>query len=80
MGHWCLRGGGWTTPRALADPLPVWADGVCRWSDPPYVRLRLALRGIPVRRSGARRSAPCRVERVRVRVAESPAEPRSVTG
>ena len=30
---------------ALADPLPVWDDGVCRWADAVYTRLRAALPG-----------------------------------
>lgn len=47
---------------AMADPIPVWDGGACRWSDPLYVRLRGALRGAPVRRSGARRTAPCRID------------------
>ena len=47
---------------SLADPIPVWGNGICRWSDPLYVRLRGALRGTVVRRSGARRTAPCRID------------------
>ncbi|MGD9618667.1 MAG: hypothetical protein AB7G47_01820 [Mycolicibacterium sp.] len=34
---------------ALADPIPLWSHGVCRWSDSLYARLRGALRG---RRAG----------------------------
>ena len=48
---------------ALADPQPVWAGGVCRWSDALYVRLRGALtgRGGERRHDGAFGSrAPCR--------------------
>ena len=49
---------------ALADPLPAWDDGVCRWSDPLYVRLRAALTGRTVsprrRAHGAR--LPCRTD------------------
>ncbi|MGD9621986.1 MAG: hypothetical protein AB7G47_13190 [Mycolicibacterium sp.] len=30
---------------ALADPIPVWDHGTCRWSDSLYTRLRGALRG-----------------------------------
>ncbi len=29
----------------LADPIPVWSHGVCRWSESLYARLRQALRG-----------------------------------
>ncbi|MCH9642662.1 MAG: hypothetical protein K0U70_03915 [Actinomycetia bacterium] len=29
---------------ALADPIPVWGGGTCRWSDSLYFRLRAALR------------------------------------
>ena len=47
---------------ALADPIPVWVGGTCRWCDPLHTRLRMALRGAPVRRSGARRTAPCRID------------------
>ena len=48
---------------ALADPLPAWVDGRCRWSDPLYVRLRAALRGQPVRRGRRtqRSRLPCSV-------------------
>lgn len=48
---------------ALADPVPVWDGGVCRWSDALYARLRGALtgRGGVQRHSGAFGSrAPCR--------------------
>jgi hypothetical protein len=48
--------------RALADPTPEWDHGVCRWADPLYVRLRTALRGQASNRTGARRSAPCRID------------------
>jgi hypothetical protein len=49
---------------ALADPIPVWADGVCRWSDSVYVRLRGALRGAPVTRAAVYRRSkpPCRFD------------------
>lgn len=30
---------------ALADAIPVWDGGTCRWSDSLYSRLRAALRG-----------------------------------
>jgi hypothetical protein len=36
----------------LAAPTPVWVDGVCRWSEPLYGRLREALCAMPVRRRG----------------------------
>lgn len=45
-----------------ADPIPVWADGLCRWTDPLYQRLRDALHGGNIRRSGSMRTVPCRVE------------------
>jgi len=49
---------------ALADPVPVWDHGVCRWSDSLYVRLRGA---ITARTAGRRRvmagsRAPCRTD------------------
>ena len=49
---------------ALADPVPVWAGGVCRWSDSVYVRLRVALRGAPVSRTAVyhRSKPPCRFD------------------
>jgi hypothetical protein len=49
---------------ALADPVPLWADGVCRWSDSVYVRLRGALRGAPVSRTTTYRRSkpPCRFD------------------
>jgi len=34
---------------ALAEPIPVWDGGVCRWSDAVYMRLRSSLRGAPTR-------------------------------
>jgi hypothetical protein len=44
--------------------VPVWADGVCRWSDSVYVRLRRALRGAPVSRTTTYRRSkpPCRFD------------------
>ena len=33
---------------ALADPIPVWVDGTCRWSDPLYATLRAELAGATV--------------------------------
>ena len=49
---------------ALADPLPVWDDGVCRWSDPLYVRLRAALTGrtVSARRRAHGARLPCRTD------------------
>ena len=49
---------------ALADPAPEWAGGVCRWSDPLYVRLRGALPGRTVvnRREVDRRTLPCHMD------------------
>lgn len=46
---------------ALADPLPVWVGGLCRWTDPLYVRLRDALqpRNQPGRRRVPGSRAPC---------------------
>ncbi len=48
---------------ALADPAPEWVDGVCRWSDSVYVRLRRELAGgKPIGRGAAQRSrAPCSI-------------------
>jgi len=47
---------------SLADPVPLWLDGVCRWADPVYAQLRWALRDKPERRRvSVRRSVlPCR--------------------
>ena len=49
---------------ALADPQPQWVGGTCRWSDPLYVRLRVALRGgKTVRRQRVHTSRlPCRTD------------------
>jgi hypothetical protein len=49
---------------ALADPVPAWDGGVCRWSDALYSRLRGA---ITARTAGRRRvmagsRAPCRTD------------------
>ncbi|MGE5697104.1 MAG: hypothetical protein ACM4D3_18300 [Candidatus Sericytochromatia bacterium] len=48
---------------ALADPIPVWDGGTCRWSDPLYVRLRQAMQS---QRGGYTRihssKLPCRVD------------------
>lgn len=49
---------------ALADPVPVWDHGVCRWSDSVYARLRTA---VTARTAGRRRvmagsRAPCRID------------------
>ena len=30
---------------AFADPIPEWVNGACRWADPLYLRLRVALSG-----------------------------------
>ncbi len=49
---------------ALAEPIPVWDGGVCRWSDAVYWRLRGSLRGQPTR-SGRRvpdSRLPCRAD------------------
>jgi hypothetical protein len=46
----------------LADPVPVWDHGTCRWSDAVYDRLRVALAGGAGNRTGARRTVPCRVD------------------
>lgn len=47
---------------ALADPIPVWAGGTCRWGDPLYRRLRQTLSVWPTRRGAAQRSRlPCSV-------------------
>ncbi len=47
---------------ALADPVPVWADGVCRWAAPVYLQLRSALTGKAARRGQAHRSrSPCSI-------------------
>ena len=47
---------------ALADPIPVWDGGVCRWSDAVYVRMRGELPGGARDRRGLARSTrlPCR--------------------
>lgn len=34
---------------ALAEPVPIWDSGVCRYTEPTYTRLRGALRGQPTR-------------------------------
>lgn len=47
---------------ALADPVPLWADGVCRWTPSIYTSLRGSLRGSKTGRGGILRSAPCRIE------------------
>ena len=48
---------------ALADPVPVWSDGVCRWADPVYLQLRCALTGKPTRRRGLAHGSrsPCSI-------------------
>lgn len=48
---------------ALADPVPVWSDGVCRWADPVYLQLRCALTGKPTRRRGPAHGSrsPCSI-------------------
>lgn len=48
---------------ALADPIPVWDGGTCRWSDPLYTRLRSTLTdaiAMGRRRVAAGSRAPCR--------------------
>ena len=47
---------------ALADPIPEWAGGTCRWSDALYVRLRAELPGGTRARRGWVNSSrlPCR--------------------
>jgi hypothetical protein len=49
---------------ALADPLPTWVGGSCRWSDAVYVRLRMALRGRTVvnRTAVYTSKPPCRTD------------------
>jgi hypothetical protein len=47
---------------ALADPVPLWADGVGRWTPSVYTALRGSLRGSKTGRGGILRSAPCRIE------------------
>lgn len=49
---------------ALADRQPQWIDGVCRWADPLYTRLRGSMRGAPMQ-SGRRvpdSRLPCRTD------------------
>jgi len=49
---------------ALADPVPVWDAGVCRWSDPLYLRLRDSLKGSKQvgRRQVPDSRLPCRTD------------------
>jgi hypothetical protein len=47
---------------ALADPQAVAVNGAYLWADSTYVALRGALRGSKSGRTGALRSAPCRIE------------------
>lgn len=48
----------------MCDPVPEWIEGVCRWQDALYVRLRGALRGrtVPTRRRVPDSRLPCRVD------------------
>jgi hypothetical protein len=47
---------------ALADPVPLWADGVCRSTPSIYTSLRGPVRGSKTGRGGILQSAPCRIE------------------
>jgi hypothetical protein len=48
---------------ALCDEIPVWDHGVCRWSDPVYVRLRGGLTARALgRRAAAGSRLPCRTD------------------
>jgi hypothetical protein len=47
---------------ALADPQPTTIRGAYLFTDPLYLSLRGALRGSKNSRTGALRSAPCRIE------------------
>lgn len=49
---------------ALADPLPLFFGGTCRWTDPLYTRLRDALqpRNMTSRRVVPGSRAPCRTD------------------
>ena len=50
---------------ALADPVPIWEHGACRWSDAVYQRLRAALvgkTGAGRRRAVPSSRMPCRTD------------------
>lgn len=49
---------------AFAEPQPIWLGGICRWSDPLYVRLRDALKGSKQvgRRQVPDSRLPCRTD------------------
>jgi hypothetical protein len=47
----------------IADPVPLWVGGTCRWGEPIYAQLRSALRDKPQRHTpGWRAVAPCRLD------------------